>query len=76
MVRELGRFCWTMSTVSVLSSRYFCANIVQSGSITVITVMTSAFNVEIQEVRINYEGQNRSKLTTFQKKPLELLTST
>ena len=55
MDRELGRFCWTMLVVVVLSHRYFRADIMEWENTTVITVKTLAFDVEALGVRITDE---------------------
>ena len=48
MVRELGRFCWTMLTVRGLSHHYFCADILDWKITTVVTVKTLASDVDLQ----------------------------
>ena len=52
MAGGLGRFCLTMLIVWVMRHHYFHADIVEWEIITVITVETLAFNVEIRQVRI------------------------
>ena len=54
MVRELGRFFWTMLTVWVLSRHYFCADILDWEITTVVTVKTLASNVKTPQVRNSF----------------------
>ena len=56
MARELGRFCWTMLPVLVLSHHYFRADMKSSEITTVITMKTLASDVEVLKVRIINEG--------------------
>ena len=56
IVKELGRFSWTMLTVLVMSHHFFRADIVDWEITTVVTVKTLASDVEILKVRINNEG--------------------
>ena len=56
MVRELGRFSWTMLTVLVLSRHYSCADIVDWEITIVDTVKTQASDVETLKVRIIDKG--------------------
>ena len=52
---ERARFGWTMLVALVMSRRYFRADIVEWEFTTVITVTTSAFDVETLKVRITDE---------------------